>query len=432
MKRPTQSATDAARSSPTRLRSLLQRFAVQFLPGAVLIGATTALVAYLNARSTLEQFRDRERVHAEVGASAPAARLRHALDDVRLLGLDEAIRAGELTDDDEVLARLARRFIELAGVTGRYDQVRWIDERGQERLRIDYANGRAQRVAESALQDKSDRYYFGEAVALPLGAIYVSPLDLNIEDGQIEQPYKPMVRIATPVAARDGTRRGVVVVNYLAEEMLERIVAVVGDSRPRLSVVNQAGDWLYSPDPARNWGFMFDRPQTLARHHPAAWRSITATARGQALLNDGLWTWAKVDLDFGDAADNAHVQLDLRVVLHADSETLWAVQREGVPALLAGTLVILLAYAALSARLARTSLAREASEARAARLHAEAQASAGCAPATRSGWPPRSNSVRNRRAAARPPSAAFASGASWPRRCRSWCGPAMPRAHATT
>ena len=46
-----------------------------------------------------------------------------------------------------------------------------------------------------------------------LGRVFVSPLDLNIERGEIEVPYKPVIRYATPVFDKENKAKGIVITN---------------------------------------------------------------------------------------------------------------------------------------------------------------------------------------------------------------------------
>ncbi|MBI3754471.1 MAG: cache domain-containing protein, partial [Deltaproteobacteria bacterium] len=80
-----------------------------------------------------------------------------------------------------------------------YYQIRYIDEKGREVVRVDSDGNTSTSIPFDKLQDKGDRYYFTEAMKYPKGSCYVSPMDLNIERGEIEFPHKPVVRIATPV-----------------------------------------------------------------------------------------------------------------------------------------------------------------------------------------------------------------------------------------
>ncbi len=42
-------------------------------------------------------------------------------------------------------------------------------------------------------------YYFKDSIGLEKDQIFVSALDLNVENGKVEIPHKPMIRFATPV-----------------------------------------------------------------------------------------------------------------------------------------------------------------------------------------------------------------------------------------
>ena len=101
-----------------------------------------------------------------------------------------------------------------------YDQIRYLDETGQEIIRINFNNGESAIVPEENLQNKAARYYFRDTIRLGKGEIFVSPLDLNIDHGRIEQPLKPIIRFGTPVFDRRGNKRGVLLLNYFGAELL--------------------------------------------------------------------------------------------------------------------------------------------------------------------------------------------------------------------
>ena len=67
-----------------------------------------------------------------------------------------------------------------------YDQIRYIDAAGDEVIRIDFNDAVCEQTDEKELQNKSGRYYFTDTMALDEGQIFVSKLDLNIENGEIE------------------------------------------------------------------------------------------------------------------------------------------------------------------------------------------------------------------------------------------------------
>lgn len=145
-------------------------------------------------------------------------------------------------------ARVRNIFEDLNEVHHEYNQVRYIDASGQERVRVDLIDGRYSFVPEEHLQDKGSRYYVLESKDLPQGQAYISPLDLNVEKGQIERPFKPMLRFAAPVYV-GAQRHGIVVLNFFAGLFLS-------DLPDDVALVDENGFYLHHPDPKKEWGMM--------------------------------------------------------------------------------------------------------------------------------------------------------------------------------
>jgi diguanylate cyclase (GGDEF)-like protein/PAS domain S-box-containing protein len=158
-----------------------------------------------------------------------------------------------------------------------YDQVRFIDTKGNEIIRINNNNGSAIAVPFENLQAKKKRYYFKKTSPLKKNDIYLSPLDLNIEEGTIEMPYKPTIRIATPLFDPDGNAQGIIVLNYLAKRLFEIIDTVKMQSTGDILLVNKQGFYLRGLTKEDEWGFMFGSKgalKTMAHQFPLAWQII--------------------------------------------------------------------------------------------------------------------------------------------------------------
>ncbi len=90
-------------------------------------------------------------------------------------------------------------------------QMRILDTEGNEVLR--YENGESPvKIPTSELQNKYDRYYFKESMKLDNGEIFVSSIDLNIENSEIQIPLLPVIRFSIPLFLDDEIK-GVLVVN---------------------------------------------------------------------------------------------------------------------------------------------------------------------------------------------------------------------------
>jgi hypothetical protein len=195
----------------------------------------------------------------------------------------------------EALRNFEQDLLNLSSSSRLYDQIRWLDETGMERVRISFNGGKPVIAPAEELQNKRSRYYFPAAFKLERGEIYISPLDLNIEHDRIEIPHKPMLRLATPVFDSRVNKRGIVLLNAFGTELLEHFSITTADSAGQTMLLNQEGYWLQSPQPDEEWGFMFGRGElTFAKRHPSAWPRILAADSGQFEDAEGLWTFATI------------------------------------------------------------------------------------------------------------------------------------------
>ena len=74
-------------------------------------------------------------------------------------------------------------------------------------MRVNHGVNSPQVVASEYLQDKSNRYYFIDAIALNPRGLHVS-FRLEPRKGQVERPFRPMIRVGTSVADADGRKKG--------------------------------------------------------------------------------------------------------------------------------------------------------------------------------------------------------------------------------
>jgi Hypothetical protein len=195
----------------------------------------------------------------------------------------------------EEAKNLEKDWLAFSLSKGVYDQIRWMDHTGQEKARVNYNKDKPIIIPKQELQDKSKRYYFADALKLNEGEFFISPLDLNIEKGKIEQPIKPMIRIGTPVFDESEQKQGVLLLNYRGERILTVYKESMGDSGSRAWMLNRDGYWLKGTNPEMEWGFMYkNRENSMRERYPEAWKKIVSEDRGQFVDEYGLWTFSTI------------------------------------------------------------------------------------------------------------------------------------------
>lgn len=155
--------------------------------------------------------------------------------------------AVDLADSGQVAAQSAaigRDFARLCRSHPYIYQIRVIDAKGMERVRVEKRDAQVEVVPAPRLQDQSDSYYVREALARKPGELYVSPLDLNKEFGRAESPERPTIRVATVITGRDGAALGLVVINLHANVVLRSLQEMLREVDSVAYLFDRSGQYL--------------------------------------------------------------------------------------------------------------------------------------------------------------------------------------------
>ncbi len=192
--------------------------------------------------------------------------------------------------DPEKKQYLTDLMVNISSIQNRYDKLRILDKTGQEIIRINYRGSEPPcEEAPKNLQNKADRYYFTITRTLAPKEIYTSPFDLNMENGAIEQPFKPMLRFSTPIYSKTGTFLGVGILNYLGNRLLTKLQKIRAHTTNPFFVLNQEGHCIKGQHPEQEWLFMLqkDRPPLFPQMHPDVWQRITTQHEGEFSNQNG-------------------------------------------------------------------------------------------------------------------------------------------------
>jgi len=215
--------------------------------------------------------------------------------DLLLLANNESFERYFEDSSEKNLSSLAERLKNFTRDKKIYNRARYLDVKGHEVIRINMEGLRPEIVPQDELQDKSKRYYFRKTMEREWGQVFVSPLDLNVENGEVDKPLLPVMRIGSPVVDMYGEKKGIVLLNFDAEKILDRFSQAFPDRDvDRFSFINKDGYWLRSGNPADEWGFMFGNKVTLRERNPELWDKVKKEQTGQAHLPEGLYTYTTI------------------------------------------------------------------------------------------------------------------------------------------
>lgn len=156
------------------------------------------------------------------------------------------------------------------------DQIRILDLEGNELIRVDQDNsGNFMKIPDDELQNKGERYYFKETIEITDDSIYVSPLDLNMEYGEIELPIKPMIRIGKPIFTSDGEMIGAMVINVRGQNLLDILDDFKMHANDEVLLVNTDGYYLAGGNEL-DFSFMYESEQDKGFYsdYPEVWTRV--------------------------------------------------------------------------------------------------------------------------------------------------------------
>ncbi len=199
-------------------------------------------------------------------------------------------------DDDLDALELARQsleqeFLAFSRSRGIYYQVRYLDENGQEIVRVDAVDGKILFIPKTRLQNKASRYYFSRTMQLLDQSMFVSPLELNQEQGKIEVPHKPVIRYAIPVFYPEQHQAGIVITNVDASQFLLPLFK-------KAVLVDQEGFYLANPNANKLWGGPKDLKTgyTFFQDYPTEAPNMLNEIDGNITTEQAILTYQRVSI----------------------------------------------------------------------------------------------------------------------------------------
>ncbi len=202
---------------------------------------------------------------------------------------------------------LGREFEAVVEVSPNVEDLRLFAADGRELMRLRQAG---EPGPTGALPDEGDRIDLSAVRGLAVGEVLVSDFRLAVEGGQIEVPWKPVVRMATLIDEPNGFR-GVLVMNQPVGKLLDPLTEAFASEGIELEVLDSEGFRMRSSDSAQEWGSQVpDRAdETMANRNPALWEAILSAEEGSLTVGGITYVWRR--LRFEESAGGSGLELSL-------------------------------------------------------------------------------------------------------------------------
>jgi len=148
-----------------------------------------------------------------------------------------------------------------------YHSIYYLDNNGNEMVRVDWENNKLAIKTGDEFQNKSSEISYTESIKLQDGEIYLSDINLNQEHGKIASPYTPVIHAATPIYDNNANVFGTIIVSA----NLTKIMDDIKNSTPRYSklyLINDKGEFLIHPQSDKEFSFNFGSQHNIQSEYP--------------------------------------------------------------------------------------------------------------------------------------------------------------------
>lgn len=177
-----------------------------------------------------------------------------------------------------------------------YTQIHLLDITGKELVRVNYSSATGEVTLPQHLQDRSESSYYQFAQGLEHEEIGGWGIELETEHGELTYPYKPVLRVFTPVETPEK-RVGYLVINLDVWGLSSRL-NFSPDYDFRSEVVNESGYYIASNNSSKLFGDSVPERKSfnLKNLAPKTWDAISREQMGTVFEDGNLFAFNTVKL----------------------------------------------------------------------------------------------------------------------------------------
>lgn len=165
-------------------------------------------------------------------------------------------------------------LLEFIRENSAYYKLEYIDETGQEITGVFFDGTEYGIISDQNLQDLFTRSYFGQTTSLDVDEVLISPLELNIKNGVLENRgnvgnpiYVPVIRYTTPLFDSALNRKGILTSSVYADYFLDRIRRFQREGE-KVFLIDDAGYYLAHPQRSKEFGFILNKDDNFYQDYP--------------------------------------------------------------------------------------------------------------------------------------------------------------------
>jgi serine phosphatase RsbU (regulator of sigma subunit) len=268
------------------LRGAVPRFLLLFIPVAAIL-IITVWAFYQQEISNEKRMLTSEQQHTvHLERTSMAALLDEVVADVLIQSQHYELASWPSAPGEEVKLRLAGEFGDMLRNTRLYNQIRFWDTQGREVVRVEYQAEVLKVIPSAGLGRQVQPALLKNTLALGSGQVYISPFHYLEQPGRSKGQSNLVMLAAAPVIDHRGAKRGMVVLDYRAEQLLADLQSLA-DGRGAPILLSQDGGMLLKDKPA-------GKIPSFASRFPEAWQEVSSREKGQVFTPQGLFTFATV------------------------------------------------------------------------------------------------------------------------------------------
>ncbi len=218
-----------------------------YIPVVCIISFLSYQIYYHILESNYRPYFETQQNRLDSSVNTFSRELGHIQQLIRLLRHNQQFESALKVDQPIDRQSLVNVFTDFSKVSKYISQIRWIDKHGLEKVRINVSAGEIEQVKQTQLQDKSKRSYFQAGMKLGKNNVFISAINPNIEKGKVVLPLEKTIRAVMHTKADDGVQDGVLIINFVLNDMLESLSHKQGD---KIRIIDNEGYWIVHPNPS--------------------------------------------------------------------------------------------------------------------------------------------------------------------------------------